>query len=149
MQFPNISICAAAAGYCWFLENLSEVPFTSRCSSRFDWHSFAQFLAWRSLLWLFMTWRQRFLTRKYFLCKTSLTWSLALHLLFCSVRWSPLLWKEINTKTTTQPPPTHTHTYTQTHYVYMHTRKHTTHTRHIHSNTNTYTHRHAITNAPL
>ena len=27
---------AAAAGYCWFLENLSQKPFTSRYSSRFN-----------------------------------------------------------------------------------------------------------------
>ena len=146
MQFPNISLCAAAAaaGYCWFLENLSEKPFTSRCSSRFNWHSFAQFLAWRSLLWLFMTWRQRFLTRKYFLCKTLLTWSLALHLLFCSVRWSPLLWKEINTKTPTHP---HTHIHTNTLCI-IHTHKHTTHKRH-NTHTQMHTHRHAITDAPL
>ena len=42
----------------------------------------AQLLAWRSLLWLSMMWRQRYLTQSNFLSTTSLTWSLALHLLF-------------------------------------------------------------------
>ena len=41
--------------------------FTSRGFVWFNWHSFAQFLAWRSLLWLSMTWRKRYLTQNYFL----------------------------------------------------------------------------------
>ena len=69
--------------------------------------SLAQLLAWRSLLWFSMTWRRRYLTQSHFLSTTSLDWSLALYLLFCSVRRS--LYggrKEIHT---------HTHTHTHTH----------------------------------
>ena len=54
--------------------------------ARFNWHSFAQLPAWRFLLWLSMKWRQRYLIQKYFLIIPSLTWTLALFLLFCSVR---------------------------------------------------------------
>ena len=68
----------------------------------------AQLLAWRSLLWLSMMWRQRYLTQSNFLSTTSLAWSLALHLLFCFNQEKPLQWKEINTHT-------HTHTHTLTH----------------------------------
>ena len=39
----------------------------------------AQLLAWRSLLWLSMTWRRRYLTQNHFLSTKSLAWSLALH----------------------------------------------------------------------
>ena len=46
----------------------------------------AQLLAWRSLLWLSTMCRQRYLTQSNFLSATSLAWSLALYLLFCSVR---------------------------------------------------------------
>ena len=66
----------------------SELCFTSLGSARFNWHSFAQFLAWSSLLWLSMTWQQRFFTQKYFLSTTSLACSSALNLLFCSARSS-------------------------------------------------------------
>ena len=59
----------------------------------------AQLLAWRSLLWLSMTWRRRCLTHSNFLSTTSLIWSLALHLLFCFSQEKPLRWKEINTHT--------------------------------------------------
>ena len=55
--------------------------FTSRGSGLID--TLAQLLAWRSLLWLFMTWRRSYLTQSNFLSTTSLTWSLALYLLFC------------------------------------------------------------------
>ena len=48
--------------------------------------TFAQLLAWKSLLWLSMIRRQRYLTQSHFLSITLLAWSLALHLLFCSVR---------------------------------------------------------------
>ena len=58
----------------------------------------AQLLAWRSLLWLSMTWQWRFLTKSNFLSTTSLTWSLALHL-FCFSQEKPLRWKELNTHT--------------------------------------------------
>ena len=55
----------------------------------------AQLLAWRSLLWLSMMWRWRYLTQSNFLSTTSLAWSLALHLLFCFSQEKPLRWKEI------------------------------------------------------
>ena len=58
----------------------------------------AQLLAWRSLLWLSMTWRRRYLTQSNFLSTTSLAWSLALHLLFCFSQEKPLQWKEIKKK---------------------------------------------------
>ena len=61
----------------------------------------AQLLAWRSLLWLSMTWQWRFLTQSNFLSTTSLTWSLALHS-FCFSQEKSLRWKEINTHTYTQ-----------------------------------------------
>ena len=62
----------------------------------------AQLLAWRSLLWLSMTWRQRFLffrvlTQKYVHNTISLTWSLVLHLSCYSVGKSQ--WNETNTYT--------------------------------------------------
>ena len=53
-----------------------------------EWHSFAQLLSWRSLLWLSMTWQQSYLAQNNFLNITSLTWTLALHLLLCSFRRS-------------------------------------------------------------
>ena len=59
----------------------------------------AQLLAWRSLLWLSMIWRWRYLTQSDFLSTTSLAWSLALYLLFCFSQEKPLRWKEINTHT--------------------------------------------------
>ena len=65
----------------------------------------AQLLAWRSLLWLSIKWRQRYLTKSNILITTWLTWSLALHLLFCFSQEKPLPWKEIHT---------HIHTHTDT-----------------------------------
>ena len=59
----------------------------------------AQLLAWRSRLWLSMTWRRRYLAQSNFLSTTLLAWSLALHLLFCFSQKKPLRWKEINTHT--------------------------------------------------
>ena len=80
----------------------------------------AQLLAWRSLLWLSMMWRQRYLTQSNFLSTTSLAWYLTLHLLFCFNQEKPLQWKEINTHTRTHTRArvrahTHTHTHTHTH----------------------------------
>ena len=69
-------------------------------------NTLAQLLAWGSLLWLSVMWRQRYLTQSNFLSTTSLALSLALHLLFCFNQQKPLQWKEINT---------HTHTHTCTH----------------------------------
>ena len=71
----------------------------------------AQLPAWRSLLWLSMTWRWKYLTESNFLSTTSLAWSLALHSLFCFSQKKPLRWKEINT---------HTHTHTHTEYLFYH-----------------------------
>ena len=71
----------------------------------------AQLLRWRSLVWLSMTWRWRYLIQSHFFSTTSLTWSLAVHLLFCSVRISLYGWrKQTHTNTHTH---THTHTHTQ------------------------------------
>ena len=67
----------------------------------------AQLLAWRRLLWLFMTLQWRYLTQSNFLSITWLAWSLALNLLFLNQE-NPLWWKEIHTNT-------HTHTHTHTH----------------------------------
>ena len=75
----------------------------------------AQLLAWRSLLWLSMTWRRRYLTRSNFLSTTSLAWSLALHLLFCFSQGKSLRWKETHTHTHTH---TRTHTHTMTWWRY-------------------------------
>ena len=80
----------------------------------------AQLLAWRSLLWLSMTWRRRYLTQSNFLSTTSLTWCLALHLLFCFSQEKPLRWMKIVTHTHTHihthtHPPTHPHTHTHIH----------------------------------
>ena len=69
-----------------------------------------QLLPWRSLLWLSMTWRWRYLTQNNFLSTTSLAWSLALQLLFCFSQEKLLQWKKINTHT-----HAHTHTHTHTH----------------------------------
>ena len=57
----------------------------------------AQLLAWRSLLWLSMTWRWSYLTQSNFLSTALLAWSLALHLLFCFSHEKPLPSKQINT----------------------------------------------------
>ena len=97
------------------MEILSELFFTSRGSTRFKWHSFLQLLAWRSLLWLSMTWWQRFLTQKFFLSIPSLTWSLALHLLFCSVTRS--IYGE--RKETRARAHTHTHTHTHKSTIFL------------------------------
>ena len=75
----------------------------------------AQLLAWRSLLWLSMTWRWKYLTQSNFFSTTSLAWSLALHSLFCFSQEKPLRWKEINTHTRTR---THTHIHTQTQLIF-------------------------------
>ena len=71
----------------------------------------AQLLAWRHLLWLFMTLQWRYLTQSNFLSITWLAWSLALNLLFLNQE-NPLWWKEIHTHTHTH---THTHPHTHTH----------------------------------
>ena len=88
--------------------------FTSRGSARFNWHSCrVASLKVPAIIWLSMTWRRRYLTQSNFLSTTSLTWSLALHLLSCFNQEKPLRWKEIHTRT--QAHHTHTHTHTHTH----------------------------------
>ena len=72
----------------------------------------AQLLAWRSLLWLSIIRRQRYLTQSSFFSATLLAWSLALHLLSCFSQEKHLWWKEIHTHRDTH---THTHTHTNTH----------------------------------
>ena len=62
--------------------------FTSRDFFGFNWHSFAKLPARTSLLWLSMTWRQKYLAQNYYFSIKLVTWSLALLLLFCSVRRS-------------------------------------------------------------
>ena len=73
-----------------------------------------QLLVCYDCLWLPMTWRQRSLTQKYFLSTGSLAWSLAFHLLFCSVMRSLYSGRKQGNK--------HKHTHTHTH---THTHKHT------------------------
>ena len=99
----------ASRFYRWFFTKLF---FTSHGFARFNWHSFSQFPAWRFLLWLSLTWLQRYLIQKKFLSIPSLTWTLALHFLSCSVRRS--LYGEENKHT-------HTHTHTHTLYILLHT----------------------------
>ena len=50
--------------YRWFRESFEELSFCG--FARFNWHSFAELLAWRSLIWLSMTWRQRYLAQNQF-----------------------------------------------------------------------------------
>ena len=72
----------------------------------------AQLLAWRSLLWLSMMWRQRHLTQSNFLSTTSLTdlW----HYLYCFLsQENPLRWKEIHTHTYEVNKQTHFSQYIQ------------------------------------
>ena len=88
------------------------MSFTSCFSAWFNWHSCQHE---GSLLWLPMTWRQRFLTQKYFISIPSLTWSLTLHLLFCSVRRSLYLEKRYTQTHTDRHTHTHAHTHKHTH----------------------------------
>ena len=98
----------ASRFYRFFLESLWELSFFSRGSARFDWHSFVQLLAWRSLLWLSMTWRQRFSTQKCFLSTTSLAWSLALHI-YCFVQSGEAIKVNGNKHSLTHTHAQHTH----------------------------------------
>ena len=96
--------------YRWFLESFkSFLLLLVVLSGLID--TLAQLLAGRSLLWLSVTWRRRSLTESHFLSTTSLVWSLALRLLFCSVRRSLYSGRKY-TKTHTN---IHTHTHTHTH----------------------------------
>ena len=59
-------------------------------------------LVWRFLLWFSLKRRQRYLTQKYFHSIPFLSWTLTLHLLFCSFRGSLYHeWKSTRTYTCT------------------------------------------------
>ena len=88
------------------------MTFTSWGFAQFNWHSFTQLPAWRLLLWLSLTWRQRYLIQKNFLSIPSLTWTLALHLFVQSEAFTVKRKKHANTHIHT---PHHTHTHTHTH----------------------------------
>ena len=107
----------ASRFYHWFLESSKNCLLLLLAQpSLID--TLVQVLAWRSLLWLSMTWRRRYLTQNNFLSTTSLVWSLVLHLLFCLSQEKPLRQKEI---------PTHIYTHTNTHtHTHTHTHKHVT-----------------------
>ena len=59
----------------------------------------AQLLARKSLLWLTLIWRRRFLTQSNFLSTAQHRWSvyLTVRWSFCSSQEKPLRWTEINT----------------------------------------------------
>ena len=95
-------------------EKVQELSFTSRGFVRLNWTSFARLLVWRSLLWLPMTWRQRYLTHNYFRSITSLTW--ICHYIYCFVQsGEDFKVKDGNKHTHTYTHHTHTHTHTHTH----------------------------------
>ena len=74
----------------------------------------AQLLAWRSLLWLSMTWRRTYLTQSFSQHNIDgLISGITFIVLFSQKK--PLRWKEINTHT-----HKHTHTHTHTHKCRMH-----------------------------
>ena len=100
-------ICAFTVGFRKFLRFFFFF-FASRVTTQFNWHSFAQLLAKRFLLWLPMTWWKRYLTLKCFLSILSLTWASGNTFIAWFSQEKPLQWKEINTHTHTH---THTHTY--------------------------------------
>ena len=89
------------------------MSFSSHGSAQFNWHSFAQLLAWRSLLWLSMTWRQRFLTQKY--SSAQHCWPDHWHYIYCFFQSGEAFTVKGNTHTHTYTHTTHTHTHTQTH----------------------------------
>ena len=94
----------ASRFYRWYLESSKScLSLTVALSGLID--TLAQLVAWRSLLWLSMTWRWRYLTQSNFLSATSLAWSLALHLLFCFIQEKPLRWKEIKRHTQGKKSP--------------------------------------------
>ena len=86
----------ASRFYRWFLESSkSFLLLLVALPGLID--TLVQLLGWRSLLWLVITWRRRYLTQSNFLSTTSLAWSLELHLLFCLSQEKRLRWKEIHT----------------------------------------------------
>ena len=80
-----------------FWQSFKEFFFTSHGFSRFNWHSFAQLIASRSL-------RQRYLAQKNFHYHNSADLNSDITFIYC--------WKEVNTHTHTH---IHTHTHTHTH----------------------------------
>ena len=99
----------ASRFYHWFLESFKSFILLLVALLGLT-ETFAQLLAWRSLLWLSIIRPQRYLTQSNFFSTTWLAWSLALHLLSCFSQEKHLWWKEIHTHTNTH---THTHTHTQ------------------------------------
>ena len=71
----------ASRCYHWFFES-SKSSLTPLGAVPGLIDTLAQLLAWRSLIWLFMTWRRGYLTQNNFLSTTSLAWSLALDFFF-------------------------------------------------------------------
>ena len=123
----------ASRFYRWFLESIKScLLLLVALPGLID--TLAQLLAWRSLLWLSMTWRRRYSTQSNFFSTTSLAWSLALYLLFYFSQEKPLRGKEIH-------PPTHTHTHRHTHRQ-THTQTHTN--IHIHTHIHIRTHTHTL-----
>ena len=83
----------ASRFYRWFLESFKScLLLLVTLPGLID--TLAQLLAWRSLLWLSMTWRRRYLTQNYFLSILSLTWTLAF-ICFVEVKeWR--LWPQVD-----------------------------------------------------
>ena len=77
----------ASRCYHWFFES-SKSSLTPLGALPGLIDTLAQLLAWRFLIWLFMTWRRGYLTQNNFLSTTSLAWSLALDFFFFSLRRS-------------------------------------------------------------
>ena len=100
-QFSEEEGSYASRFYRWFLESSKSCLLLLVAPPGLI-DTLAQLLAWRSLLWLSMTWRRRYLTQNNFLSTTSLAWSLALHF-FLFDREKPLRWKEIHTHTSCLP----------------------------------------------
>ena len=88
----------ASRFYRWFLESSKSCLLLLVALPSLN-DALAQLLAWRSLLWLSMAWRWRYLTQSNFLSTTLLAWLLALQLLFWFSQEKLLRWKEINTHT--------------------------------------------------
>ena len=91
----------ASRFYRWFRESFEELSFCG--FARFNWHSFAELLAWRSLIWLSMTWRQRYLAQNQFSQHSiaGLNSGIASTVMLNKER--PLRWKEIDIHKHTQP----------------------------------------------
>ena len=98
----------ASRFYCWFLESFKSCLLLLMALPSLS-DTLAQLLARRSLLWLTMMWRQRFLTQSNFLSTTSLACISGSTSIVLFNQEKPLRWTEINTHT-------HTHTHTSSNY---------------------------------